>query len=209
MKKKWCLILFHYLPLIFCLSYTPLFYFRYIFFPPYCANVWDYTIIYCGGVCYAYFNSFVGTSDWMCNYAVATLIISFANLLLFFRMIWQKIKKQLPIEWSRQRRMIIQLSFISILYLIFMLPEVIVGSVQTLWSPDFLSDVQNNYFYYIVYFISQFLPFIIVGSLPELHMPTSTYRCRFFKFSFSCNLSHIYHRFSTNILNIQCFISSE
>jgi hypothetical protein len=64
--------------------------------------------------------------------------------------------------------MIIQLSFISALYVIFMLPQVVVGSVQTLWSVNFLADVQANYFYYIVYFINQFLPFIIVSSLPEM-----------------------------------------
>jgi hypothetical protein len=169
MKKKWCLILFHYIPLIFCLSYTPLFYLRFIFFPPYCTNVWDYTIIYCGGACYSYFNQFIGTFDWICNYGVPTVVISFANLFLFCRIIWQKMNRQIPIQWNRQKRMIIQLSFISILYLIFMFPQVIVGSVQTLWTPEFLSDIQANYFYYIVYFINQFLPFIIVGSLPEMH----------------------------------------
>jgi hypothetical protein len=168
MKKNWCLILFHYIPLMFCLLYTPLFYLRFIFFPTTCINVWDYTIIYCGGACYSYFDPFLGTFDWIGNYGVPTLIICFANLLLFVRIIWQKIQRQLPIQWSRQKRMIIQLSFISILYLLFMFPQVIVSSVQTLWSRDFLSDIQADYLYYIVYFINQLLPFIIVGSLPEM-----------------------------------------
>jgi hypothetical protein len=169
MRKQCCLILLHYVPLITCLVYTPFFYLRYIFFPTTCTNTWDYTIIYCGGACYSYFNPFVGTFDWIFNYGVPSLVIIFANFLLFCRVIWQKIKQGRAIQWHRQKRMIIQLAFVCMLYFIFMLPQVIVGSIQTLWSPTFLSDIQANYFYYIVYFINQFLPFIIVSSLPEMH----------------------------------------
>jgi len=169
MKKKWCLILFHYIPLITCLLYTPLFYLRFIFFPPTCVNVWDYTVIYCGSACYSLSDQFVGTFDWIFNYGVPTLVIIFANFLLFCRVIWQKIKNRRPIHWKRQKRMIIQLTFISILYLIFMTPQVVVGSIQTLWSQDFLSEIQADYFYYIVYFINQLLPFIIISSLPQMY----------------------------------------
>jgi hypothetical protein len=169
MKKKWCLILFHYIPLMACVLYTPIFYLRFIFFPTTCTNAWYYSIIYCGGACYSYFDPFVGTFDWIFNYGMPTLIIFLANFLLFCRVIWQKIKHEQPIQWNRQKRMIIQLTFISLLYLIFMSPQVIVGSIQTLWSREFLSDIQANYFYYIVYFINQLLPFIIVSSLPEMH----------------------------------------
>jgi hypothetical protein len=169
MKKKWCLILFHYIPLITCLLYTPLFYLRFIFFPTTCINVWDYTIIYCGSACYSYFDPFLGTFDWIFNYGVPTLVIVFSNFLLFSRVIWQEIKHQRPIRWKRQKRMIIQLTFISILYLIFMSPQVVVGCIQTLWARDFLSDIQGDYFYYIVYFINQLLPFIIISSLPGVY----------------------------------------
>jgi len=168
MKNKWCLIFFHYLPLITFAFYTPFFYLRFIFFPTMCINIWDYTIIYCGGACYSYFDPFLGTFDWIFNYGLPTLIIIVANFLLFCRVIWQKIKHQRPIDWRRQKRMIIQLTLISILYLIFMSPQVIIGSIQTLWSPTFLSDIQADYFYYIVYFINQFLPFVIISSLPEM-----------------------------------------
>lgn len=152
-----------------CLSYTPFFYLRFIFFPTTCTNTWDYTIIYCGGACYSYFDPVLGTFDWLFNYGLPSLLIIFVNFLLFGRVVWHKIKQGRAIQWRRQKRMIIQLTFVSILYLIFMLPQVAVGSIQTLWSPTFLSDIQANYFYYIVYFINQFLPFIIVSSLPEMH----------------------------------------
>ncbi|CAF1363787.1 unnamed protein product [Adineta steineri] len=166
MKTKQFLILFHYIPMIICLSYTPIFYFRYIFFPTACTNTWDYTTIYCGGACYSYYDAVLGTFDWLFNYGLPTLIIIFANPLLFCRVLWQKINRQGPVQWSRQRRMIIQLSFIALLYLLFMAPQVIVGSMQTLWGVDFLYDVQADYLYYIVYFINQLLPFVIISSLP-------------------------------------------
>ncbi|CAF1024198.1 unnamed protein product [Adineta ricciae] len=60
--------------------------------------------------------------------------------------------------------MIIQFAFISILYFTFMLPEIIVGVIEALWDSTFLSDIQ-----YSAYFVNQFLPFIIVGSLPNIY----------------------------------------
>ncbi|CAF1091991.1 unnamed protein product [Adineta steineri] len=169
MKTKGFLILFHYIPMIICLSYTPIFYLRYIFFPTSCTNTWDYTTIYCGGACYSYYDAVLGTFDWLFNYGLPTMIIIFANPLIICRILWQKINRQRPVQWSRQRRMIIQLSFIALLYLLFMAPQVIVGSMQTLWGVDFLYDVQADYFYYIVYFINQLLPFVIISSLPRTH----------------------------------------
>jgi hypothetical protein len=179
MKKKICLIMFHYIPLMICLLYTPLFYIRFIFFPTTCTNTWDYTIIYCGGACYSYFDPFVGTFDWIFHYGLPTLVIIVANFLLFCRVIWHKIKQRRAIQWHRQKRMIIQLVFISTLYFIFMAPQVVVGCIQTLWSPTFLNDIQANYFYYIVYFINQFLPLVIVSSIPEMHKDYKRWIARF------------------------------
>jgi hypothetical protein len=145
MKKKWCLILLHYIPLIICLLYTPVFYAIVEFFPTTCTNVWDYSLLTCGSACYA-FDPFLGAYDWLFNYATPTLIILLSNIFLFCRIIWQKIKRQRPVQWSRQRRLIIQLVFISLLYLILLLPAVIVGVIEALWSPTFLIDIQLNYF---------------------------------------------------------------
>ena len=169
MKKKWCLILFHYIPLIICLLYTPLFYIAVIPFPTGCANVWDYSVIVCGSPCFTYFDPLFGTFDWLFHYATPTLVILLTNLFLFCRVIWQKIKQQQPIQWSRQKCMIAQLVFISLLYLIFLSPAVIVAVIEDLWSPLFLINLQYDYFWYLMYFINQLLPFVIVSSLPKMH----------------------------------------
>jgi hypothetical protein len=167
MKKKWCLILLHYIPLIICLLYAPVFYMNVMFFPTTCTNVWDFKFIVCGGACYN-FDPFLGAYDWICNFGIPILIILFANLFLFCRVIWQRIRRQRPIQWARQRRMIIQLVFISALYLVLLSPEVIVGVIEALYSPTFAIDIELDYFYYSSNFINQFLPFVIVSSLPEM-----------------------------------------
>ena len=169
--------LFHYIPIIVCLIYTPLFYTAVIFFPTSCDNIWDYTVIYCGGACYS-FVPLLGTFDWLFHYGIPPLIICFTNIILFLRVIWQKIKLQRPVEWRRQKRMIIQLAFICVLYLILLSPSIILGIIETLWSRDFLSDIQYNYFYYLLYFINQFLPFIIASSLPEMHKEVKQWKER-------------------------------
>lgn len=167
MKKRFRLILFHYIPITICLIYAPLFYVAVLIFPTTCTNVWDYTYIFCGAGCYSY-DRFLGTYDWLFHLATPILIILFANFLLFARIIWQKIKHQRPFQWRHQKQMIIQLAFISILYIIFMSPQVIVGVIESVWSPTFALDIQLDYFFYISNFINQFLPFIIVSSLPEI-----------------------------------------
>ncbi|CAF1245789.1 unnamed protein product [Adineta ricciae] len=168
MKKQGFLIIFHYIPLIVCLIYGPIFYFIVIFFPSQCENVWDYTLIFCSGACYSYV-PFLGTFDWLFHYGSPMFVILIVNLCLFFRVIEQKLQRRRIIDWRRQKRMIVQLAFISILYFTFMLPEIIVGVIEALWDPTFLSDIQYYYFYYMAYFVNQFLPFIIVGSLPNIH----------------------------------------
>ncbi|CAF3801770.1 unnamed protein product [Rotaria sp. Silwood1] len=176
MKKKYCLILFHYIPLIVCSLYTPVFYIRYIFFPPKCVNVWYYTIMLCVAPCYTYTDKFLNSFDWLFHYGMPILIIIFVNLFLFCRIISKKVKRQQRIQWNRQKRMIIQLVFISLLYLIFMAPGVIVGVIQILWTRDFLSDIQDNCFYYLFLFINQFLSFAIISSLPETRKELKQWR---------------------------------
>ncbi len=56
----------------------------------------------------------------------------------------------------------------SILILIFITLAVVVSAIQALWLPKYTIDLQLNYFYYLGYFMNQLLPFVIVGSLPQM-----------------------------------------
>ena len=125
-------------------------------------------MVYCGTPCYTYSYPFLATFDWVFHCGVPVLLIVIANLIFFFRVLWHKFQQQHPIEWGRQKRLIIQLGFISSLFLILASPQIIVGCIQILWEPTFLSDIQNDYFYPMGSFMNQLLPFVIVGSLPKL-----------------------------------------
>ena len=168
MKVKRWLIFLHYLPLLLCLIYPPLFYFVVIFFPSSCTNIWDYSVAFCSGACYS-FVPFLGAFDWIIHYGTPIILIVLTNILLISRVIHQRIRHRRPVRWSRQRRLILQLTFISLLYLTFSSPQVIIGVIQAIWAPDLLVDIQYDYFYYMAYFANQFLPFVIFSSLPTLH----------------------------------------
>ncbi|UJR32455.1 hypothetical protein I4U23_019917 [Adineta vaga] len=174
MKKQTYLILFHYIPMIICLLYSMLFYLFVIILPTMCENVWDYTLLFCGGGCFAYI-PFWGTFDWLFHYATPIIILLLSNVLLVYRFIWQKIRRRQQVQWRRQRRMILQLTFISLLYIFLMSPEIILGIIQALWQSTFAIDIQINYFYFIANFINQFLPFIIISSLPGIHCEFQQY----------------------------------
>ena len=169
MKKKSSLLLFHYVPLVICSVYAPLFYLIVIFFPSKCANTWIYSEMFCGGACYVYNDPVLSTFDWLFHYATPVLIIFLANILLFLRVVWRKLALGQPIDWRRQRWMILQLVYLSTLCLVLQGPATIIGVIQMLWLPTFAYDVQTNYLFYITYFLYQFLPIVIMTSLPGFH----------------------------------------
>lgn len=170
MKKSSSLLLFHHIPLIVCSIYAPLFYFIVIFFPTKCSNSWTYSEMFCGGACYVYNDAVLSAFDWLFHYALPVLIIFLANVLLFCRVVWQRVKRGQPIGgWRRYRWMILQLVYLSALCLSLQSPATIVGVIELLWLPTFAYDLQTNYLFYITYFLYQFLPIVVLSSLPELH----------------------------------------
>ena len=167
MKKYWCLLALHYVPLAVCLLYISLFYAVVILFPTACYNTWDYTILLCGGACYAFLPT-LGTFDGLFHTGAPVALIIVVNGALYWRVVWQKIKQQQPIQWRQQRRMIIQIGFISSVFLVAFVPLSAVTIIQAVWSRDFASAVQYDYFYYLPYFGNLLLPFVIISSLPKL-----------------------------------------
>ena len=153
MKRQWCLIAWHYIPLLILLIYAPIFYSAVIFWLRLCANSWNYSQILCGSLCYLQV-PFWGTFDWLFNHTAPVSIIILANLLLLVRIIWQNIRQQ------RQKRMFIQLVAISTLYIVLLTPQVIIVGV--------LRGVQYNDVQYVSYYVHQLLPFVIASTLPKM-----------------------------------------
>lgn len=82
-QRRWKKWLFHFLPIIFCLLWTPTFYFVIIVISPYCTTPWDFTFLSCGYPCYLTAN-FLGQFDLICNITVPSAIVMFANVTLAF-----------------------------------------------------------------------------------------------------------------------------
>ncbi|CAF1426083.1 unnamed protein product [Adineta steineri] len=134
--KKW---IFHFIPIIFCLIWAPLFYFVVVIISPECTTVWDFSLLICGLPCH-YEISILIQFDFIFNIVVPITIIILANLLLVIRVTYQKMSRQQAINWRRHRKMVSQLWIVSSLYLGFWLPSTITLLIQVTILPSFMID---------------------------------------------------------------------
>lgn len=159
-------IIFHYLPLIISIFYTPICYTCLIFLYN-CVNNWNYYELLCTAPCYSQ-NRILGSFDWLINMIIPAFSIAIANLILIIRVTFRS--NRLITNRSRtkkNRKMTLQLLLISSLFLIFWLPIAITGLIQQFISPTFLIDFQFNIFFYLIYFIQLLLPFVCLICLPN------------------------------------------
>lgn len=161
-------IFFHYLPVAFATFYAPLVYVYLVFFYP-AEHIYDYSILVCGGPYYYY-----GIPAWLIwyeslfHYVIPIfLTLIFSNALLI-RVIQRKRHLRVAQGWRQYRKMTLQILFISIIYL-FDLPYIVVTIVRWSGFPDFGTDVQGPYFYYVNYVPIVLFPFAILGTYPKLY----------------------------------------
>jgi hypothetical protein len=127
----------HYLPMIICLIYPIVFYTLAIFVTA-CAIVYDYTFMFCLRPCYYNNDYWLGYYDVIINNCSTNFLIPILSLILLIRVMKQKHRmKQQAFKWRRDRKMLVQLLSISILYIIFWLP---VNTVT-------LIEVRHDYFH--------------------------------------------------------------
>ncbi|CAF4173385.1 unnamed protein product [Adineta steineri] len=164
---RWKFIVFHYLPLSIATLYTPIFY-GYVIFIYNCTNNWDYYELLCTSPCF-YQNKILGSIDWLMNIIIPAFSIVLVNLILIIRVTCRSVSVRITIQRKKKnRKMTVQLLVVSSLFLIFWLPIAITGLIQQYFSPTFLIDIQFNIFFYLIYLIQLFLPFVCLISLPEL-----------------------------------------
>ncbi|CAM4983140.1 unnamed protein product, partial [Rotaria socialis] len=109
-------IIVHYLPLLFLILYIFIYYI-YAFYAFPCENTYDYTLPYCDEYpCYAN-DPIMGMFDWIVNIAMPTLLEAFFSVAFMFRVVWQKYRSRLPVQWRKQRKMTIQLMSLTALNL--------------------------------------------------------------------------------------------
>lgn len=165
-------VLLHWLPLIFVTFYAPLTYVYLIFFYP-ADHTYIYTILMCSGPYYYYdIPPWLIWYESLFHYVIPIgLMIIFSNT-LFLRVIFQKRRLHVTQGWRQYRKMTLQLGFVSIVYL-FDLPYIIVTIVRWSGYPDFGTDVQGPYFYYVNYIPIILFPFAILGTYPKLFQQIS------------------------------------
>jgi hypothetical protein len=166
-NTMWKRVFIHYLPLLFVTFYTPIVYTYLIFFYP-VEYTYDYTVLLCGGP--YYYNGIPAWLIWyesLFHYVIPIfLMIVFSNA-LFLRVILKKRRLRVANGWRQYRKMTIQLFFVSVIYL-FDLPYIIVTIVRWSGYPDFGTDVQGPYFYYVNYIPIILFPFAVLCTYPKL-----------------------------------------
>lgn len=158
----------HYIPLGFFSFYTPILYF-YLIFVYSCNRDFDQKSIRCGSICYLNVASiwFI-YYDSLANYIIPILLIAIFSGVLILRFLKQKQTLQQATKWRQYRKMIIQLSFISISYLIFDLPYIIIVIVQSSGYPQFGSDILIPYISRLAYVPAIIFPYATLLSLSRL-----------------------------------------
>ncbi|CAF1350902.1 unnamed protein product [Adineta steineri] len=161
--KKWVL---HFLPISFCLSWAPIFFFVIVVISPLCINVWDFTLLYCGNPCYYTVNILV-QFDFIFDIVFPITIIMVANMILVIRVTYQKISRRQAINWRSHRKMVLQLWIVSSFYLAFWLPSTITLLIQMTALPSFMID-QLEAMLFLIDLIPLFLPMVCLSTLPDL-----------------------------------------
>jgi hypothetical protein len=168
---KWLLtkrkrFLIHYLPLIVLLLYCLILYFIVYFFPP-CENSVDYFYVTCFDAC-LFDQGWFSIYDTIIDEVLPVFVIVIFSTALLLRVLWQKYRLRQPIQWRKQRKMTIQLLSISFLYLVFLFPFTLVDFMLVCGFP--LDNIVNfrQYALYLHFFMTLFVPFICILSLPEL-----------------------------------------
>lgn len=160
-------ILFHYIPLLFATFYSPFVYVYLVFFYP-AEHTYDYTILMCGGPYYYYdIPAWLIWYESIFHYVIPIFLIFLFSNALFLRVICRKRRLRVAHGWRQYRKMTLQLLFVSIIYL-FDLPYIIVTIVRWSGYPDFGTDLQGPYFYYVNYVPIVLFPFAILGTYPKL-----------------------------------------
>ncbi|CAF4246851.1 unnamed protein product, partial [Adineta steineri] len=106
--------------------------------------------------------------DTLAHYTIPILLITLFSSILILRFIKQKSRLKQAIKWRQCRKMIIQLSLVSISYLVFDLPYIIIVIVQSSGYPNFGSEIITPYISHLVYVPPIVVPYATLLSLPRL-----------------------------------------
>ena len=162
--KRWSL---HVGPWIVCFIWAPLFYSITIVSGVVCTNSWSFDSLLCGVSCHL--TTSWGTTDILINIVLFVTIILTANVTLIIRVVYQRlaVAGRTRVNWSNQRKMVLQLVAVSLTYLVVWLPGAVILLVELHVDPTFLV-AELDILVFLSYIAPLLLPFIYLASVPKL-----------------------------------------
>ena len=164
-----CRLIFHYLPLVFIVVYTILFYTVAIFIYP-CETLFDFKQPLCGFPCYTR-QSKISIYDLIAHSWIPLCLGILIDINLIIRVIFRKRigLQQKGTQWRKYRKMIIQLLVISSLYSVCQFPFVTVLFIQLFVNiPEWIAYVQIVYFYYLFWLLTLLLPITCIACMSDV-----------------------------------------
>jgi hypothetical protein len=161
-RKLW----FHYIPMIFCCVIVIIWYSVLVLLYP-CVNTFDYNFFLCNSACYQA-NVLIGTIDWIGSVLLPVIIVIVFNVSLLIRVILQKRRLHVPLNWRRTRKMTIQLLAIVVVFLDTQVPLTIFVVIRLTLDPKFLNTVLTLWYYSTPYLIFLITPFLFVITTKEV-----------------------------------------
>lgn len=170
----------HYFPIIVIIVYY-IIYFAFVHFYPFCKSNFDGFLA--GGIhipC-VFHRTVLGLWDLNFHQVLPTLVIVTFSIALLVRTIIQRNKLSHGTHWTRYKKMIIQLLSISIIYIAFNGPWVLVIFVFQFGLPEHITNVALLYTGFLYYYVIFVYPFVCCLSLPELRQKAHEKLCCFMK----------------------------
>ncbi|CAF4979831.1 unnamed protein product, partial [Rotaria sp. Silwood1] len=141
---------------------------------PSCSNSFDYTLPVCGAMpCYL-LDPVIGMWDMMVHGCLSSLIIAIFSIGLLIRIIVRRWQFHRSIHWRKHRKMAIQMLSITVLYLVFNIPMLVITIARLCGLPDSVSAVPQQIALFLTYFVPLLLPFVCFSTLPELRREMKT-----------------------------------
>jgi hypothetical protein len=162
-------IILRYIPISLCFIY-PFFYFVGVVFLLPCDQKFNYLAFLCGGGCYFY-DPLWNAITWIANITIPISLIVLVNILLIIRTIHQKNRMKQRNIWSKNRKVVLQLVSIALIYCIVWLPNVILMLMITFPPPNVNSAQIFLIFQYVIFltaFTPLLYPFVCIFGQPEI-----------------------------------------
>jgi len=160
-------LIFHYIPIILIGLYLNLFYiFVNVLLP--CDRKLKFNQHLCGDQCVDH-TSGLSTFNRLFNILFPVFIVILGSLILLRRISRKRREMQRNLRrWSRNRKMIVQLLGIAIIYTIVWLPVSIVSLITMLHSSVESAESIANHFYYVTYLCELTVPVVSLFFWPEI-----------------------------------------